>query len=227
MSNQDIFSNSDQIVKRTYKDQAYNLIKNAILYNKFRIGATYSQQEICDELGISRTPVREALLELQKEGYVSFARGKGVEVVPVTDETAHDILETRLILEGINAKIAAERRTDEDIKYIYSCLGELKKNLSTFDGQALYRIDHQFHRSIARATHNKILYNQTELILDNYLRFENKSVYNNSIDGNNVFKEHEMIANAINEGNSDKSKKLMENHLKESYSRTLNRFWEY
>lgn len=226
MNNQDIFSTSDLIVKKTYKDQAYDLIKNSILYNKFRVGATYSQQEICDELGISRTPVREALLELQKEGYVSFSRGKGVEVVPVTDETAHDILETRLILESVNAKIAAERASDDDIVYIFECLRQLKDHLNTFDGQILYRIDHQFHRSIAKGTHNRIMYKQTELILDNYLRFENKSVYNNSIDGNIVYKEHELIAQAIKNRHPEKAKKLMETHLKKSYSRTLNRFWK-
>ena len=68
----------------TYKKQAYDLIKDAILYNRFRVDAIYSQEAICNELGISRTPVREALLELQKEGYVSFSRGKGVKVVPMT-----------------------------------------------------------------------------------------------------------------------------------------------
>ena len=65
----------------SYKEQAYRLIKDAILFNRFRVGAIYSQENICKELGISRTPVREALLELQKDGYVSFARGKGVQVI--------------------------------------------------------------------------------------------------------------------------------------------------
>ena len=76
----------------TYKEQAYELIKDAVLFNRFRVGAIYSQDEICEELGISRTPVREALLELQKEGYVTFARGRGVKVVPVTYEIEKDIL---------------------------------------------------------------------------------------------------------------------------------------
>ncbi|MEG1294654.1 MAG: GntR family transcriptional regulator, partial [Clostridium sp.] len=52
----------------TYKEQAYKLIKDAVLYNRFRVGAVYSQEAICNELGLSRTPVREALLELQNEG---------------------------------------------------------------------------------------------------------------------------------------------------------------
>ena len=106
--NQQSLLGTRKIHTETYKNQAYDLIKNAILYNRFRVDAIYSQEAICTELGISRTPVREALLELQKEGYVSFARGKGVKVVPVTEQDAGDILEARIFLESHNAKLAAE-----------------------------------------------------------------------------------------------------------------------
>ena len=96
--NQQSLLGTRKIHTETYKNQADDLIKNAILYNRFRVDAIYSQEAICTELGISRTPVREALLELQKEGYVSFARGKGVKVVPVTEQDAGDILEARIFL---------------------------------------------------------------------------------------------------------------------------------
>ena len=70
------FSEYGRIRTLTYKDQAYELIKQAILYQKFEMNNIYSQETICQALGISRTPVREALLELQKDGYVRFCRGK-------------------------------------------------------------------------------------------------------------------------------------------------------
>ena len=69
------------------------------------------------------------------------------------------------------------------------------------------------------------MYKETELILDNYLRFENKSVYNNSIDGQLVFKEHLAIFNAIKDKDSEKAKKMMEKHLVNSYYRTLKKNW--
>lgn len=80
----ELFGGRDVGNTPSFKEQAYALIKDAILFNRFRVGAIYSQEAICTELGISRTPVREALLELQKDGYVSFCRGKGVQVVPVS-----------------------------------------------------------------------------------------------------------------------------------------------
>ena len=63
-----IFSGHGQIKTPTYKEQAYRLIKEAILYQRFQADTIYSQEAIYQELGISRTPVREALLELQKAG---------------------------------------------------------------------------------------------------------------------------------------------------------------
>ena len=104
-----IFSGHGQIKTPTYKEQAYQLIKEAVLYQKFQTNAIYSQEAICQELGISRTPVREALLELQKEGYIHFCRGKGIQIVELDDKAIRDILEMRLYLEGIVAELAAKR----------------------------------------------------------------------------------------------------------------------
>ena len=87
--------NGSAIAPVTMKQQAYELIKDAILYRRLQIGITYSQDALCSELNISRTPVREALLELQQEGYIAFMRGKGIQVIPVTRKRAQDIVEAR------------------------------------------------------------------------------------------------------------------------------------
>lgn len=78
----------------------------------------------------------------------------------------------------------------------------LRDQLSTRDGQHLYRLDHIFHRAVAAATQNRLLYRECELLLDHYLRFEVKSVYNNSIDAKIVFDEHVAICDAIAEGSA-------------------------
>ena len=186
---------------------------------------SYSQDDICKELGISRTPVREALLELQKDGYVSFSRGKGVQVVPVSDRDARDILETRMYIECINAKLAANRAAQRDLQAMRESLDRLRDQLSTRDGQHLYRLDHIFHRAVAAATQNRLLYRECELLLDHYLRFEVKSVYNNSIDAKIVFDEHVAICDAIAEGSAERAEQAMARHLTNSYRRTVSRFW--
>lgn len=212
--------------KMTFKEKAYVLIKNAIMFNKFRVEGIYSQDDICEEIEISKTPVREALLQLQNEGFVKILRGKGVQIVPVNNESAKDIIETRLLLEVNNAFFAASVLDDSDELEIKECLDNLKNCLISKDSNTLYVIDHAFHKSIAKATQNKIFYKQTCLILDNYLRFENKNVYNNLIDGKKVFKEHRLIAEAIFNRNPKNASRNMETHLIKSYNRTLSEIWK-
>lgn len=210
----------------TFKEKAYLLIKNAIMFNKFRVEGIYSQDDICDEIEISKTPVREALLQLQNEGFVKILRGKGVQIVPVNNESAKDIIETRLLLEVNNAYFAATVLDDIDKRKIKACLDDLESCLISKDSNSLYVIDHAFHKSIARATQNKIFYKQTCLILDNYLRFENKNVYNNLIDGKKVFEEHRLIAESIFSREPKNASRNMETHLLKSYNRTLKDIWE-
>lgn len=223
---QSILLGTGKVQTATYKSQAYELIKDAILYNRFRTDAVYSQEAICNELGISRTPVREALLELQKEGYVSFSRGKGVKVIPVTEKEANDILEARLFWEPHNCQLAAERATKEEKRELMELLKKLDQELGTLDSRRLYRIDHQFHKRIAEYTHNHWYDEQTGQLLDHYLRFEVKSVYNNSIDAQTVFKEHLVIGQEIQQGHGGRAAQAMYHHLCNSFTRTLGGIWK-
>ncbi len=220
------FVDSEKFDEMTFKEKAYILIKNSIMFNKFRVEGIYSQDDICDEIEISKTPVREALLQLQNEGFVKILRGKGVQIVPVNHGRAKDIIETRLLLEVNNAYFAASVLDEISKNEIKSCLDDLENFLVSKDSNYLYVIDHAFHKSIAKATKNKIFYKQTCLILDNYLRFENKNVYNNLIDGKIVFEEHRLIAEAIFNRDPKNASKNMETHLLKSYNRTLKEIWE-
>lgn len=78
---------------------------------------------------------------------------------------------------------------------------------------------------MAAATQNRLLYRECELLLDHYLRFEVKSVYNNSIDAKIVFDEHVAICDAIAEGSAERAEQAMARHLTNSYRRTVSRFW--
>lgn len=141
----ELFGGRDVGNTPSFKEQAYALIKDAILFNRFRVGAIYSQEAICTELGISRTPVREALLELGKKMATSlFAGEKGFRWIPVSQTMAHDILEARLYAERVNAELAAVRATQQERDYLVQTLKDLQENLEGRDGQLLYRVDHRF-----------------------------------------------------------------------------------
>ncbi len=220
-----IFSGHGQVKTPTYKEQAYDLIKEAVLYQKFRPDAIYSQEAICQELGISRTPVREALLELQKEGYIRFCRGKGIQIVSLDDKAIHDILEMRIYQEMTAAELAARRASQADLDHIAACLADNYRNLNSQDIILCYRLDHQFHRAVALAAHNDLLYNTLDDVLNHYLRFEVLTVYQSNSSANSIWEEHNTIYTAIKEHDAQKARQAAETHLQDAYRRTLGNYW--
>lgn len=220
-----IFSGHGQIKTPTYKEQAYRLIKEAILYQRFQADTIYSQEAICQELGISRTPVREALLELQKENYIRFCRGKGIQIVSLDDQAIHDILEMRIYLEMAGAELAAQRATKSDLDYIRECLEANQRHYSTDNIIQNYRIDHQFHRSVAKAAHNALLYNTLDDVLNHYLRFETLTVYQSQTFAQSIVDEHQALYEAVKKRDPQQARQAAASHLENAYRRTLGNYW--
>lgn len=220
-----IFSGHGQIKTPTYKEQAYSLIKEAVIFQKLQPDAIYSQEGICQELGISRTPVREALLELQNEGYIRFCRGKGIQVVSLDNKAIHDILEMRIYLEVAAAKLAATRASKADLDYIAECVEDSYKNVDSQNIILCYRLDHQFHRAVAKAAHNDLIYNTLDDVLNHYLRFEVLTVYQSSKDANAILKEHRALYEAIQARDPKVAYCAAEQHLEDAYKRTLGGYW--
>lgn len=222
----DFFSEYGQIRTITYKDQAYHLIREAILYQRFRTDEIYSQEAICQALGISRTPVREALLELQKDGYIRFCRGKGVQIVSLDKDTIHDILEMRIYQEEVAAELAAKRATEADILEIGACLQRCMDELDSQDVALCYHLDHRFHRAIAAAAHSEILYKIIEDVLDRYLRFEALNIYKSYSDATSIWQEHKAIYEAVRGHDPEMARKASRDHLVNAYKRTLGQYWQ-
>lgn len=217
-----LLTSSDGIMPMTIKKQAYELIKDAILYRRLKEGVIYSQDAICNELKISRTPVREALLELQQEGYVSIMRGKGIEVVPVTRKRAKDIVEARYYLELNGSRLAALRRTEDQLSAMRELWEQLKRKSIHSDVRTSYQLDRQFHRAIFSATGNSWMQEEIEKLRDNFLRVETQSAFSNPQQAMEVVSEHEKILLAIQAGDPDSAEAAMKNHLDKTAKRTVN-----
>lgn len=211
---------SSGITSLSLKEQAYNLIKEGILYHKLKVGTVYSQDLLCTELGISRTPVREALLQLEQEGYVSFLRGKGIVVVPITDARAAEIMEARYYLEQAGCRLAALRRQDKNLKAIDDSLQAMEKHCTSGDNMLLYQLDRSFHLCIFEAAGNSWLLDEIEKLRDHFLRFETFDAFNSIDKAKDVLSEHQAIASAIKEGLPDKAAEAMRTHLKRTSLRT-------
>lgn len=219
-----IFQGEKGITIPTYKEQAYSLIKEAILFQRIRSGELYSQEDICNELGISRTPVREALLELQREGYIQFNRGKGIKVVQITEDEAKSILEMRINNEMFGAKLAAARATAEQLGIIEERLHQMRADASCGDIIQMYKLDCAFHRAIMEASQNTWLLKSVENLRDHFLRFENKIAFDALATTREILQEHTAIYEAVAAHDGEKAEKAMKEHMVSAFRRTA---WQY
>ncbi len=101
-------------VKSTFKEQAYEYLLNLIVNNQLEPSKVYSERHFAEIMGISRTPVREAILQLQKEGYIVIQSNKGIKVKEISQNEMHEILQMRMAIEGFCALYAAENITSQE-----------------------------------------------------------------------------------------------------------------
>lgn len=140
----------------TDADKAYEEIKSRIVTVELPPGAVVREAELMEELGLGRTPIREALQRLQAEKFVVVKPRRGIFVsnVAITDLTR--IYEVRVELESLGARLAAERITSEQLARMRK-LAEGYQSAETSDVRRYFAIDQAFHRLLAEAAHNQFL----------------------------------------------------------------------
>ncbi len=135
----------------------FDKIREDILNNKYTAGDKIVEAKLAEELGVSRTPVREALKQLELDGLVDNIPNRGVVVKGISNQDIHDIYSIRVAIEGIAARWAVERMDDsviEDLKEIYDLM-----EFYTFknDIDKILELDTKFHETIYSATESRYL----------------------------------------------------------------------
>jgi DNA-binding GntR family transcriptional regulator len=212
-------------------EKAHANIRERILSGEFPPGALLSAKDLAEEIGVSRTPIRDALRVLEQEGLVLLTPRQEARVKSASYEECRELCELRIALESYFAALAAERRTDRDLESLKESLDtmrELVRQLNEeFDPATqspilgrLARMDLRFHTTIIDAARNKLL--KQEL-----LRFQVMSrivmarpdrqggllpnpLRNNPMD---VWESHRQIYDAIRLQQRDSARVLMEQHL--------------
>jgi DNA-binding GntR family transcriptional regulator len=140
----------------TASDRAYDHVKHAILDGSYPGGALLTEGEIADAVGVSRTPVREAMLRLQVEGMLRLYPKKGAMVVPVTAAEADAVLEARALVESWAAPRAAVRGADL-VTELEPYLTQMREHREAGNVTGFSEADRTFHERIVAAAGNDIL----------------------------------------------------------------------
>ena len=140
----------------TKSDFAYMHLRAKILSGEFEPGKVLNQATLAPAIGVSTTPLREALRRLSAEGLVELGAHRDARISPLTAEEARDLLEMRRSLDPLAAFLAAERRTKEDMQAMRESARELRS--LTGDATVVDLATHRrFHAAIYRASHNELL----------------------------------------------------------------------
>ena len=195
-------------------DRAYRYAKDAILDRRYAGGDLVSEGDIATGVGVSRTPVREALLRLEVEGLVRLYPKRGALVVPVSQGEIDDVIETRRLVEAHTActAAAAEPETREALAYRLAELLDCMRAEVDGDRQAFVLADREFHREIIAAGGNQILAGLYDSLRDRQLRMMEEGVRTVARMRRNI-DEHAAILAAVRAGDSGSARRAVQAHL--------------
>ena len=194
------------------REMVYEELKMQILKGSIIPGTRMMEVELAEEMGVSRTPIREAIRKLEKEGLVTIEPRRGAYASMISTEDMVEILEVRQDLEGLAAFFAADRMTEEqmeELKYVSGCYDDAVKRGNM---EEMIKHDTRFHHIIVESCRNKILVQMIEQLQELVLRFR-YIYYDNFRRAENMPEEHAAIVAAIAEGDADKARAAADIHI--------------
>lgn len=200
-------------VPPSLKEMAFQSIKTAILSKKLVLGKVYNEQGLAKELGISKTPVREALLDLSIKGFITFLPRRGVQLNILTEKDIRDLYEVRRALETAIVRCITPTLTEKDLKKIEEIHNKGREAIQNNDRFGYLRNDREFHLCLANLTHNRYMITSIENIRDLIdwmgfkviVRFERMA---------EVEQEHAKLIEKLRERNTKEAEYWMEEHIR-------------
>ena len=195
--------------------KVFQKLRDNILTGKYAEQEELRENTIGKELGVSRTPVREALRQLELEGLVTIIPNKGAYVSGITGEDVKDIYRMRSLLEGLCARWAAERITEEQLDRLDEIilLAEFhSKRENTINAEQITELDGQFHAVLYEACGSRIL-KHTLTDFHKYVQNARKLSIFSGERARKSIREHKMILRAIRERDPDLAEQLANEHI--------------
>ncbi len=194
------------------RDVVFNALRESILHGELQPGARLIEVDLANQLGVSRTPIREAIHKLEQEGLVKMLPRRGARVANISEKNVHDVLEVREALESLAAELAVMRITPQEKVRLRqleaeftACIGE--KNLAV-----IAQKDEAFHDLIYQATKNQKLQLVINNLREQMYRFRLEYIKDEK-SRKVLVEEHKAIADAIIKGDVEQAKSISEVHI--------------
>jgi DNA-binding GntR family transcriptional regulator len=205
-------STSEDEVRLSASERAYRCLKQLILNNEIAAGSQMLELEAAARLGMSRTPVREAMVRLEQEGMVELRPRHGMRVLPISPDTLAEIYEILTALEGMAAEAVARKGAGpEQIAGLQRAVDEMEEALAVDDLSRWSQSDERFHRQLVELAGNRRLAAIVEQVSDQAhrarlttLRLRPKPVHSN--------RDHAALVQAIRDRKPDEARQIHEQH---------------
>lgn len=194
------------------RDVVFNTLRKAILRGELKQGERLMEIQLANKLGVSRTPIREAIRKLELEGLVLMIPRKGAEVAQITEKNMQDVLEVRKALEELSVQLACERITPEQVEEMKMAAEDFRKVLKSGDVTKIAEADVKFHDIIFAATNNQRLITLLNNLREQMYRFrveylKQKECYPQ------LLEEHDKLIALISGGEVEEACELMGCHI--------------
>lgn len=204
---------SEKIVPAQLEGRVYERLRDAIAGGALPPGSQLVEARIAEELGVSKTPVREALIRLQRDGLVRIEPYRGARVLEPSEDDIREVLELRSLLECHIARDLAIRRPSEVVDALESCVMESKAALGAGDGQALFDSLTEFSDLMAEACGNDRMVKLLADLRNVLLLIGTTSLRAPGREARSIA-EHEAILAAIRRGDADAAAEATVAHIR-------------
>ncbi len=193
--------------KQTLREQIADAIRDAIIKGILRPEERVAEAEMANKFNISRTPIREAIRQLETEGFIKVQAHRGAYVAPITEKDVREFYEIKSLLEGYGARLACTRMSEEDIKKLDEINNRLEEAHKKNEWRLAFKLHNEFHDKFLRNCGNEKLYQILNALTQQFQRFRIALTMSGKIEGSIV--QHKEIVNAFRKRNAETVEKLV------------------
>ncbi len=200
-------------------DQVFDELEKKILAGTYSRGELLTEGRLSDELGVSRTPIREAFFRLSQEHLIDISP-KGAYVLGITDEDIRDIYEIRIRIEGLASRLAAEKITDEGVEELRKALDLQEFYTQKGDPDGIRDMDSSFHQTIYRLCSSPVLRYTLEPLHRRIIKYRRASISARTR-AEHSLNEHMQILEAIARHDPDAAEELTIRHIRNAMQKLV------
>lgn len=194
------------------RDVVFNTLRQAILKGELKPGERLMEIALAERLGVSRTPIREAMRKLELEGLVVMIPRRGAQVANITEKDLNDVLEVRIALENLSIEKACQYMTEEQMEELKAAAQKFERSITGRNPVRLAEADEAFHEIIYQASDNRRLKQVLNNLREQIYRYRVEYLKEEET-RNLLIQEHQELYNAIRSRDVKKAQEISFRHI--------------